>query len=63
VVRTRKTLGREAMGYDRSLRREVEREGLTMDDDPTIVTMDAAAMTFPEGSFDYVTLSTSSWLA
>jgi ubiquinone/menaquinone biosynthesis C-methylase UbiE len=34
-----------------------------MDDDPTIVTMDAAAMTFPDGSFDYVTLSTSSWLA
>jgi hypothetical protein len=25
-----------------------------MDDDPTMVTMDAAAMTFPDGSFDCV---------
>ncbi|HEY2638308.1 MAG TPA: hypothetical protein VGI66_00285, partial [Streptosporangiaceae bacterium] len=49
-IRTLKTMGRKAMGYDRSLRREVERQGLPMDDDPTIVTMDAAAMTFPDGS-------------
>jgi SAM-dependent methyltransferase len=53
-IRTLKTMGRKAMGYDRSLRREVERQGLTLDDDPTIVTMDAAAMTFPDGSFDCV---------
>ena len=53
-IRTLKTMGRKAMGYDRSLRREVERQGLTMDDDPTIVTMDAAAMTFPDDSFDCV---------
>jgi SAM-dependent methyltransferase len=53
-IRTLKTMVRKAMGYDRSLRREVERQGLTMDDDPTIVTMDAAAMTFPDGSFDCV---------
>ena len=54
AIRTLKTIGRKAMGYDRSLRLEVERAGLTMDDDPTIVTMDAAAMTFPDGSFDCV---------
>jgi len=53
-IRTLKTMGRKAMGYDRSLRREVERAGLTMDDDPAIVTMDAAAMTFPDSSFDCV---------
>ncbi len=53
-IRTLKTMGRKAMGYDRALRREVERQGLTVDDDPTIVAMDAAAMTFPDGSFDCV---------
>lgn len=53
-IRTLKTVGRKAMGYDRALRREVRRQGLTMDDDPTIVAMDAAAMTFPDGSFDCV---------
>ena len=53
-IRTLKTMGRKAMGYDRALRREVERQGLTVDDDPTIVTMDAAAMTFPDGSFNCV---------
>jgi SAM-dependent methyltransferase len=53
-IRTLKTVGRKAMGYDRALRREVERQGLTVDDDPTIVAMDAAAMTFPDGSFDCV---------
>jgi SAM-dependent methyltransferase len=53
-VRTLKTVGRKAMGYDRSLRREVERQGLALDDDPTMVAMDAAAMTFPDGSFDCV---------
>jgi len=53
-IRTLKTMGRKAMGYDRALRREVERQGLAVDDDPTIVAMDAAAMTFPDGSFDCV---------
>jgi SAM-dependent methyltransferase len=53
-IRTLKTMGRKAMGYDRALRREVERHGLTMNDEPTIVAMDAAAMTFPDGSFDCV---------
>jgi SAM-dependent methyltransferase len=53
-IRTLKTIGRKAMGYDRALRREVERQGLTVDDDPTIMAMDAAAMTFPDGSFDCV---------
>jgi SAM-dependent methyltransferase len=53
-IRTLKTVGRKAMGYDRALRREVERQGLTVDDDPAIVAMDAAAMTFPDGSFDCV---------
>jgi SAM-dependent methyltransferase len=53
-IRTLKTMGRKAMGYDRALRREVERQGLTVDADPTIVAMDAAAMTFPDGSFDCV---------
>jgi SAM-dependent methyltransferase len=53
-IRTLKTVGRKAMGYDRALRREVERQGLTLDDDPTMVAMDAAAMTFPDGSFDCV---------
>jgi SAM-dependent methyltransferase len=53
-IRTLKTMGRKAMGYDRTLRREVERQGLTVDDNPTIVAMDAAAMTFPDGSFDCV---------
>lgn len=45
MVRTLKTKGRKAMGYDRSLHREVERQGLTID---------AVAMTFPDGSFDCV---------
>lgn len=53
-IRTLKTVGRKAMGYDRALRREVERQGLPVDDDPTIVAMDAAAMAFPDGSFDCV---------
>lgn len=53
-IRTLKTMGRKAMGYDRALRREVGRAGLTVDDDPAIVAMDAAAMTFPDGSFDCV---------
>ena len=53
-IRTLKTMGRKAMGYDRALRREVRRQGLAVDDDPVIVAMDAAAMTFPDGSFDCV---------
>jgi glycosyltransferase involved in cell wall biosynthesis/SAM-dependent methyltransferase len=53
-IRTLKTVGRKAMGYDRALRREVGHQGLAVDDDPTIVAMDAAAMTFPDGSFDCV---------
>jgi len=53
-VRTLKTMGRKAMGYDRALRREAERAGLAVDADPVIVAMDAAAMTFPDGSFDCV---------
>jgi glycosyltransferase involved in cell wall biosynthesis/SAM-dependent methyltransferase len=53
-IRTLKTIGRKAMGYDRALRREVGRSGLTVDHDPSIVAMDAAAMTFPDGSFDCV---------
>lgn len=53
-IRTLKTVGRKAMGYDRALRREVERQGLAMDDRPTMVAMDAAAMTFPDNSFDCV---------
>jgi SAM-dependent methyltransferase len=53
-IRTLKTVGRKAMGYDRALRRELERQGLAMDDNPTIVAMDAAAMTFPDDSFDSV---------
>jgi SAM-dependent methyltransferase len=53
-IRTLKTIGRKAMGYDRALRREVERLGVTVNGDPTMVAMDAAAMTFPDGSFDCV---------
>lgn len=53
-IRTLKTMARKAMGYDRALRREVGRQGLTLDDDPTILAMDAAAMTFQDGSFDCV---------
>ena len=53
-IRTLKTMGRKAMGYDRALRREVERQGVMVDDDPAMVAMDAAAMTFPDGSFDCV---------
>jgi SAM-dependent methyltransferase len=53
-IRTLKTMGRKAMGYDRALRREVERRGLTVDDAAAIVAMDAAAMTFPDGSFDCI---------
>lgn len=53
-IRTLKTMARKAMGYDRALRREAERAGLTVDSDPAIVAMDAAAMTFPDDSFDCV---------
>lgn len=53
-IRTLKTMGRKAMGYDRALRREVGRQGLTVDDAPAIVAMDAAAMTFPDDTFDCV---------
>jgi len=53
-IRTLKTMGRKAMGYDRALRREVERQGLTVDDAAAIVAMDAAAMTFSDGSFDCI---------
>ena len=53
-IRTLKTLGRKALGYDRSLRLELERQGLTGEGDPTLVVMDAAAMTFPDGSFNCV---------
>jgi SAM-dependent methyltransferase len=53
-IRTLKTMGRKAMGYDRALRQEIERQGVAVDDNPTMVAMDAAAMTFPDGSFDCV---------
>ena len=53
-IRTLKTMARKAMGYDRALRREAERAGLTVDSDPAVVAMDAAAMTFPDDSFNCV---------
>ena len=55
-IRTLKTMARKAMGYDRALRREAERAGLTVDSDPAVVAMDAAAMTFPDDSFNCVFL-------
>ena len=53
-VRVAKTLGRKALGIDRKFNAEMRRQLGTTVSSPTVLQMDAAKMTFPDGSFDLV---------
>ncbi|MGH8989776.1 MAG: class I SAM-dependent methyltransferase, partial [Acidimicrobiales bacterium] len=54
-IRTLKTAARKLTGFDRALRREIERQAnTTLPRDLNVVAMDAGAMTFSDGSFDCV---------
>lgn len=55
ALRTAKTLSRKALGIDRRARAEVLTQlGLKTAPEFTVLQMDAANMTFPDGSFDVV---------
>jgi len=55
LKRVVKTVARKGMGFDRSLRQELARQlGVPRLPALRVEQMDATAMTFPEGSFDFV---------
>lgn len=55
AMRTLKTVGRKAVGIDRTYQRELAKQlGVKRIPRHNVLTMDATAMTFPDARFDYV---------